>query len=103
MNVLILLHSDGYIEAFSEEGVNVMLLNVPHMESDEGQILAEELIRISIPDRYREIYSATCLKATENLRVIRPSDIEYVARMKQTYRELDAIGGLKSAVVVAID
>lgn len=101
LNVLILLHSDGFIEVYGE-GVNVCMLNVPHADCMAGEVLAEELVDLSIPKRFAELHTKDKLIATENLRKVLPSDIMYIKEMKRTLRELSAIGGRTDVVDTAI-
>lgn len=102
MNVLILLNSDGFVEVYGDDGLQVCMLNVPHTECVAGEIMAEELISLSIPKKFADLRTADKLIATENLRKVHPSDIMYAKEMKRTLRELSAIGGRKDAVDITI-
>jgi hypothetical protein len=79
--VLIILHADGYIEAFADrEQVDVLTVVMPHVPG--GEILAEEYLELTLTKPYRDIYYPLNRRAVDNVRTILPSQImrQQVAR-----------------------
>ena len=54
--VLIVGHSDGWIEAYAERHVDVRIEIAPYMTTPEGERLAEGYVELSLPRRYRDLY-----------------------------------------------
>ena len=48
-HVLIVAHSDGYLEAFHEDGAQVHLYSMPESCGVNGEILAEQYLEASLP------------------------------------------------------
>lgn len=64
---------------------------------NKAEILVEEMMHLSLPQNYREIYAdARCLRATETLR--HESVKQLAAREAMTRFEMEVISGLNSMV-----
>jgi len=99
--VLILLHSDGYVEVYGQNHVDVVTRIVPKMETPKGEILAEEWVEKSLPLRYRKLYGANCLRTTAMLREIAPSDIAQVKAIREFFRALESINAMVRSAVAS--
>jgi len=99
--VLILLHSDGYVEVYGPNHVDVVTRIVPKMETPKGEILAEEWVEKSLPIRYRKLYGANCLRATAMLREVAPSDIAQVKAIRELFRALESINAMVRSAVAS--
>jgi hypothetical protein len=75
--VLILVHGDGWIEAFAERHVDCRIVMVPFVGTPEGEILAEKYVEQNIPWRYRDLYVPGNRRRACRARRILPSDIAY--------------------------
>jgi len=71
--VLILSYPDGYQEVFAERHVDVHLVRVPVTNSPEGEQIADDVIEMMLPWRYRSLYRADRLRATGTTRPLLPS------------------------------
>ena len=54
--VLIVSHPDGYIEAFAEPHIDVRFARVPVAHSLDAEVVAEDLVELMLPARYRRLY-----------------------------------------------
>ena len=89
--VLIVGHSDGWIQVFAEKSVDVRIEMLPHSTTPEAEVLAEEYVGLSLPKRYRDVYWPSMQRAADMMRLVLPSDI---ARRDW---ELDFLKALDSA------
>jgi hypothetical protein len=89
--LLIVLHGDGYVQAFSEKHIDVRIAVCPYMESPEGEILAEEFLELSLPWRYRELYWPGNLRAMGIACEARPSEIAYADWQLEMIQTLDRV------------
>ncbi len=87
---LIIMHFDGYIECYANRSIETLIRVMPYCETREGEILADELLRLTLPDRFQRMYSADRLRATGNVRKITPSQIAESMGLLKSSRELDA-------------
>lgn len=90
--VLILLHGDGYLEAFAEKHVDIHVAHVPWSPHKLGERVAEAYLEAKLPRRYADLHFANRLRATENWRRITLFDIARTNRNLRALNELDAIG-----------
>jgi len=71
--VLIVLHADGFIEAYADrDHVDVRTVVMPQ-SSDET--LAEEYLELTLPTVYRDVYFPLNRRAVDNVRKLAPSQI----------------------------
>ena len=91
--VLIILHADGFIEAYADrEQVDVKTVVMPH---STDAILAEEYVELTLTKPYRDIYFPLNRRAVDNVRTLLPSQI----MQQQLDREfLDILTDLRTAV-----
>lgn len=89
--VLVVVHSNGWIQAFAERHVDIRIEMLPHSITTEAEVLAEEYVGLSLPKRYRDVYWPRLQRATDRMRLVLPSDI---ARRDW---ELDFLKALDSA------
>ena len=89
--VLIVVHSDGWIQVFAEKHVDVRIEMLPHSVTPEAEILAEDYLGSSLPKRYRDVYWPGLQRAADLFRPVLPSDIA------QRNWELDLLKTIDSA------
>jgi len=88
--VVIALHGDGFIEAFAERNVDILIARVPHCPGSE--VLAEDTFELMLPERYREVYFPGKARASAQNRPLSPStirDASFVEDMLGTLNRLD--------------
>lgn len=73
--VLIVAHGDGWLEAYAERHVDVMLVQPPYVLGIAGERLADEWLDATLPRRYADLRWPILRRAAERLRAVRPSDI----------------------------
>ena len=61
--VSIVIHSDGYLEAYVEKNVDVRFVRVPVAHTRRGELIAEDCARMMMPRRYSELWRADYLRA----------------------------------------
>ena len=71
--VLLVLHADGFIEAFADSDVDVRTVVMPDVPG--GETLAEEYVELTIPRAYREVYFPGNRRAVDNVRRLLPSQL----------------------------
>ncbi len=54
--VLAVLNSDGFVEIYAGDHVDVRIVNAVHCETLAGEVSAERLIEQSLPRRFRDVY-----------------------------------------------
>jgi hypothetical protein len=89
--VLVLLHGDGWVEAYAERHVDVRMQVVPYAATPQGERLAEEYVDQTLPHRYRDVYWPGMRRAADMVRVILPIDI---AQRNWELERLQALDGL---------
>lgn len=87
--VLVLVHSDHFVEVFGPRNIDVKVLDFPKVNTDSAVILAAQYIDLTIPMNYREIYWPDCRRAMHMPRVVTPSSI--VA----TQRDIDLLRAIQ--------
>ena len=90
--VLVVLSSDGFVEAFAERHVDVHMAIRPKMDSQAGQILAEEYMEWCLPYRYRDLFWPGKLRCSEMIRTVTPESLAQREMELDVLRTLNAIG-----------
>ena len=91
--VLIVLHSDGFVEAFADkEHIDVETVVMPHSSNVP---LAEEYVELTIPRPYREIYFPGNRRAVDQVRTLLPSDIAW---QKWNREFLDGLNAVRTLI-----
>lgn len=72
--VLVVLRPE-WVEVYADDGVDVRIVTAPDMETQEGEVLAEEYLGGVLPRRYKDIYYPGNLRDSSVVRSIKPSDI----------------------------
>ena len=90
--VLIIAHGDGWLEAYAEKHVDIRIEMLQYMATPEGQILAEEYLKNSLPYRYRQLYWPGQRRAADLVRKIRPSDLDEIHSNLKVLQLVKAIG-----------
>lgn len=73
--VLILAYPDGFLEVYSDQGVDIHVVTPVCMRTKAGEALADEYLDATLPRRFAELHVAPNLRAVHTARVIRPSDL----------------------------
>ncbi|MCO6047951.1 hypothetical protein NG895_28950 [Aeoliella sp. ICT_H6.2] len=73
--VLVLAHADGWLEAFAERNIDVLIVMVPTTGTVAGEVVAEEFLDQTLPLRYRDLHWPIKRRAADKLRIVRPSDL----------------------------
>ena len=55
--VLAVLSSDGFVEIYAGDHVDVRIINAVHCETPAGEVSAERLVEQSLPRRFRDVFS----------------------------------------------
>lgn len=88
---LVVLHSDGFVEVFGDQGLDVQVVLMPHMESRAGELLAEQWLEGSLPLRMRGVYCPQRRVASGKIRTLRPTDILQAEWELELLRRLDRL------------
>jgi hypothetical protein len=91
--VLIVSHSDGYLEAFAEPHVNVLVARVPKAPTREAETLGDELFWLTLPLRFRALYRADLQRAVSTTRPLSPSMMEQARATEKLIVQLNALAG----------
>ena len=102
-SVLILVHQDGWIEAFADKSIGVKIVNVLFVESVEGEIAAERYLEKTLPQRYKEISWPNNKRASLLLRKILPSDIQRAKNDLELIKKLKSLQSKVSSPLVDVD
>lgn len=73
--VLVVLHSSGWVEVFGSDDVRAKIVVMPHMETPTGEIAAEQYLERTLPIKYRKIYFPGNRIAADMVRKVLPSDV----------------------------
>lgn len=73
--VLIVAHSDGFIQVYAADDVDIHFINAPEMHSPEGERMAELYVTKTIPYPYRQLYAPGKCRKTAQVQATKPSDI----------------------------
>ena len=61
--VLISVASDGYIEAFADKNIDIMIQRIPAASSQFGERAAEACFVLLLPKRFRDLWRRDFLRA----------------------------------------
>jgi len=89
--VLVVLHSDGYVQLFAPEQIDAHIAVMPSMNRPEGERLAEDYLAITLPRRFRQVYLPGNIRATGLVETIRPSDIAHRQLMQKMLSAIDSL------------
>ena len=70
VKVLVVAHSDGWLELFAESHVDAKIVQQIHGETAAGEIMAEEILDGRLPRPYRDLHVPGKCRACELLRPI---------------------------------
>lgn len=71
--VLVVAHSDNFIEVFGPKNVTVLIARCPTTGGLDGEELAEDYLESSLPPRWQELYFPGYLRASLANRPLVPS------------------------------
>lgn len=94
--VLIVLHHDGFVEAFGRDDVDVKIVQMPAMPM-AGESLAEEYLDLILPKSYRAVHWPGMVRAVGKMDTITPQDLTHQERCVNLLRYCDHL--LSSEVV----
>lgn len=91
--VLVVLHSDGWVEVYGSPEVDVQMVVKPHCRTAEGGVLAEQYIEQQVPYRHCRLYcpSGPTLRAVGLCRRETPEQLIDAERARQILRDLRAV------------
>lgn len=89
--VLVVLHSDQFVEVFAHSFIDVRIVDMPKVSSTDAEILAEEFIERSIPRFYRQVFWPGCRRAMHQTRSLTVDDIAYTKWKSELLREIQRI------------
>jgi len=90
--VVVELYSDGFVKVYSEARARVRIVNRPHVVRDSAAPLADEWVEMQLPPRHQEVYWPGCVRATGQVRKVRPSDLLRRLTDQRLHEALEAIG-----------
>ena len=90
--VLVLAYPDGYLEVFSDQGVDIHVVTPIYMRTPAGEALADEYVDATLPKRFAGLHVAPMLRTIHQAKVIRPSDVAKRLLRLDLIREARAIG-----------
>lgn len=73
--VLVVVHVDGFIEAFAEKSVDVCFARLLEFDTPAGELLAEECFEMMLPKRYRDLWRRDYLRANGTTDLLRPQAV----------------------------
>jgi hypothetical protein len=90
--VLIVLHSDGWVEAYAEKNVDVHIVQRLHITNPVNVNLADEYIESTVPRCYRDLYWPVKLRAISQCRLVTPEQRLDAHLDLQLLREIRNLG-----------
>lgn len=90
--VLILAYPDGFLEVYSDQGVDIHVVTPIYMRTKAGEAMADEYVDATLPRRFHDLHVAPNLRAVHTARVIRPVDEAERLLRVDLIREAKAIG-----------
>lgn len=77
-HVLVLVHSDGFLEVYAGKHVDVRVCDVPAGSTPEAEIAAEQLVDLTVPMPYRQLHWPDLRRAMHMPRKITAESISTV-------------------------
>ncbi len=74
MNVLVELHSDGYVQVYGP--ARCMVINRPHVTNPVDGAKVDYMLNLLLPQTYAQLRTADQLIGTGLVQKIRPSDLQ---------------------------
>ena len=88
--VLVVLHSDGYVEVFGSDAVRPVVVN--RLDSCADPLLIDEYLETQIPRSHRPIHLPRCLRGTGSLEQLTAAgEIDRLSRL-QTLERIERVG-----------
>lgn len=88
----VLIVADGdYIEVFAAKNVDVHVAKMPQAETRRGERIADVVMEMALPLRYRELYDRSLLRGNA---IVRPLSAEVAlaaSSMKRTFKALNRL------------
>ena len=73
VQVLVVPHADGYIEAYADNHVDVKIAHCPWAATDSDTAVAEDCVEMALPAHWRHLYFPAKVRASGNVRPLLPS------------------------------
>jgi hypothetical protein len=74
--LLIVMNGDGFGEIYGDRSrVDIRVISRPSMQSQQGEILADDYVSLALPPRHRELFYPGSIITTFTVRDISPLDI----------------------------
>jgi len=86
--VLVVAQGDGWLEVYAQKHIDVQVRIAPWCPGPQGELLAQEYVRLGLPYRFRDVYEPGNLRRTELIRQILPSDIALRNDERAVFQEL---------------
>lgn len=94
--VLIVLHNDGFVEAFGRDDIDVKIVQMPAMPM-AGELLAEEYLDLILSRPYKDVHWPGMVRAVGKVDTVTPLDLTHQERCVNLLRYCDHL--LSSEVV----
>lgn len=89
--VLVVTHSDGYIEVFGDDRVDAKVMQMPHADGPDEELAAEDWVTQSLPPRHRDIYFPGLIRAMGNVERVTLSELAGRRAMIGLLRAIDTL------------
>jgi hypothetical protein len=93
VKVLVMLHSDAWVEVYADKRVDVRIVQRLYVEDDASVNLVDEHLERSLPEVYRRLYWPVKLRAAALVRRVTPEtalstliDLDIIEALRQ-FRE----------------
>jgi hypothetical protein len=87
--VLVVLNSDGFVEVYGDDHINVHFTQRIHTDTRAGEILADQLVDVTLPRVYRDLFyprnmraAGQCRKVTAEQRLEIIADLDLLAILR---------------------
>jgi len=91
--VLIVAHSDGFLEVFGAKHVDVRIQRCLAAFSPEMEAVAEDCVELSLPPAWRSLYFPGFCRRSAMLRPLLPTTMRDAQQIRDLLRNLNGITG----------
>jgi hypothetical protein len=89
--VLIVSHSDGFLEVFVDGRAEVRIARMPAAHSLEAERTAEDVFELLLPPQWRGAWDRSKLKAVGTTKPLMPSAIVDAFATRETAKDIDSL------------
>lgn len=87
--VLVVVHTDGYLEAFADKSVDVRFARMLEFDTPAGEDFAEQCFEMLLPRRYRDLWRRDFLRANGTTDLLRPQAVADALAARDCLATLD--------------